>query len=293
MARVLSPPVRRIGMAIFVAAHGLFDYAAPQIVYRFRLGEGAPFAAALLFGIFLGQLSLVTSYEVSGAGRPFDRAWKAWLLALFAWYLATAGILATRDSFEIGAMELFMAVVVTTSCLVLAVGHWIARWCGRGRWCVAGESSAIDDSRLRQFSVRDLLTWTAIVATVCVVGTSRIGRALWTNGWYVSLDDAGKVSVGVGTCAALALCVGLPVQWVVLDDCAGERRRFVWGGIACGVVAGVMAIEMLCIGLIGPASLELLVGTLGVLLGAVACIATSSLALRAMGYRTRPTRTAQ
>lgn len=293
MASVVSPPARRIGMAILIAAHGLFDYAAPQIVYRFRLGEGAPFAAALLFGIFLGQLSLVTCYEVGGAGRPFDRAWKAWLLALFAWYLATAGILATRDSFEIGAMELFMAVVVTTACLVLAVGHWIARWCGRGRWIVAGESSAIDDSRLRQFSVRDLLTWTAVVATVCVVGTSRIGRALWTNGWYVSLDDAGKVSAGVGTCAALALCVSLPVQWVVLDERAGERRRFVWSGIACGVVAGVMAIEMLFIGLTGPASLQLLVGTLGVLLGAAACIATSSLALRAMGYRTRPSRTAQ
>jgi hypothetical protein len=269
---------RGVILVLAVALHLAGDLVAVPIVYRWKLGEwSGGFAALVLFGSLLGQLSMLAAYWAWGCGHWVDRLIKSCFLVVLVWYLVTVGIVSTEDSFEIGSIEQFLALIIAPSFLFLSMAFWLTRVFGRARFRLVSDGELLADASVTRFRVSHLFIWTAAVAVLCLVFQTRIGREVWPSQWSMSNDWYMIVSLmaaWAGLCAVLAI----PGVWVCLSPARVARRLLfltAYGAIVTAIACAVVYASW------GSPAIVLAGFALGVTCEAVAC----RLVLRLAGYR--------
>jgi hypothetical protein len=276
----MSPLSRRILLTIVVSLHLIVDLAAIPIAYRMQAGDGSGFALGVLFGVLLGQLSLLAAYLAWGLGHWIDRAVKAGFLLVLVWYAISAGAVSTGDSFEVSSIEQLLAMVVGLSFVFVAIPFWSLRpLVRRRRQLVAGGPSLAVATGLR-FRVVHLLKWTTAAAVVCAILATRIGREVWGSDWSMSSGDWMTISLWMSLSAGISVLVAIPAMWACLGERSAARRLAAVGVFAGALVATEWAILH---SLTGDDRMGVLVASLklGVLCDVVPC----ALLLRICGYR--------
>jgi len=271
---------RRIMVMFAVSLHLIGDLAAVPVAYRLKSGDGSGFGLAVLFGLLLGQISLVAAYLAWGTDHWVARWAKSCLLALLAWYVITVGAVSTGDSFEVSSIERLLAIVVATLSLFMSIPYWAIRALCRSRFEVLPDDQLSAGLSKPQFRVRDLLSWTAAAAVVFGILCSRIGRETWVSKWSISSGDLAGISMWMSAFAVLCVLVAIPTAWACLGKHKLRLRPVGVGIYAAIVVASEWAV------LYGVAGDERpRIAMVGLNLGILCEVIFCSLLLRICGYR--------
>lgn len=262
-----------------VSLHLIGDLAAVPVAYRVPFGDRPEFGI-VLFGLLLGQMSLVAAYLAWGTDPWVARWARSCLLVLLAWYAITVGAVSTGDSFEVSSIEQLLAIVVAALFLFLSAAHWAIRALFRCRFEVVSDDQPLGGPFKPQFRIRDLLSWTAAAAVVFGMLRSGIGREIGVGKWSISSGDLAGISLWMSAYAAACAVIAIPCAW----GCLGKHNltlRLLGVGL---YVATVVACEWAVLYALGGDE-RLYIAMLGMNCGVLTEVVSCSLLLRVCGYR--------
>lgn len=277
----MSPLQRRVILTLVVALHLIGDLAAVPVIHRWKLGDGSGFAWGLLFGIVVGQLSILAAWWAWGPGHWLDRTFKTGFLAVLVWFALAVGAESTGDSFEVSSIEQLSALVIGVSFPSLFIAHWVVRAFDRRRISLAENGGMQEVAFGPRFRVAHLLTWMTAVAVLCAIVQSPIGRELWTGQRSKSANELSIVATLLVLWAGLCAMMSIPTVWLCLGrgEASGTRRLLPY-------LIHTVAVVTLCLAIAATiAGGVLIVIAAGVPLGMIGEVVACGLVLRACGYR--------
>lgn len=220
----MSPLARRTLLTSAIVLHLLADLAAIPLIYRLKIEDLAPFILGTLFGMLLGQISLLAAWLAWGRGHWLGRLCKCGLAVVLLWFCVTAGAKSTGDSFEIGSIEQLFAIVIGQVFVFVTLPYLALRGICRTRFTTLSDDQTAAAPSASQFGIRDLLIWTTAAAIGLAVLSTSLGRELWGRTWSVSGGEFVMFSLWMLIWAALTAIVAVPAAWACLGQCPPARR---------------------------------------------------------------------
>jgi hypothetical protein len=276
----MSPVPRRILLTFLLSLHLIGNLAAIPIAHSIQAGDGSGFTLFALYGVLLGQMSILAAYSAWGLGHWVVRLLKSSFVVVMVWYAITVGAVSTGDSFEVSSIEQLLAIVVALSFLFVSIPHWAIQAFGRHRFQLVGSGQVMADSPKPRFRIVHLLKWTTAAAIVCAIFQSRIGREVWGSEWSVSSGDWWMICLWLSLFATLSVLLAMPAAWACLSE--GRPAARLVGVVIYAAVVAASEWTILC-WVTGENRLGVFVAGLniGVLCEVVSC----ALLLRIAGFR--------
>lgn len=276
--RAMSPPARQILLLLAVSLQLNFDLAVIPVSYA--LSKGSEFPVILLSGFLLGQISVLAQYLAWGTERSVFRGLKSCSLVILIWAAITLGTLSCQDSFEIGSIEAFLAVVVVASCLFVSIPYWGIRAICRLRLEALPFDPRTALAPWPHSRLLERFTWSAVATLLVVVLQSKITREVWK---HLNRDSGGDwigLSLWITLWATLCALLAIPAAWAWLNtsEFARRIRRF---GIYAVILVGAECAVIHAFGFHLRGSLWMIILNLGILSEVIAW----AVFLRFCGYR--------
>ena len=275
----LSLPARQIVLLCAVALQINFDLVAIPACYVLNKRVASEFPAIMMFGFILGQTSVLTQYLAWGTDRLLVRWLKSCSILILMWAAVTVGALSCEDSFEIGSIETFLAIVVAGSFCFISIPYWAIWTVRRSRL----ELVPIDPRYSASWPYSHMLsslTWGTVTAMLFVILSSKITREAWKHLNLLSGGDWVAISLWMSLWSLICVMLAIPTAWVCLHKCYSAQRV---GRIA---VYAVLLVAIECTGIYAlgihiRGGLWMIVLNLGI----VSQVIVWSVLLRFCGYR--------
>lgn len=245
----MNPVVRQIVLTFAVIAQLNFDLIIIPVLYACRrfawLIEPIGWS---LFGFLFAQLTIVVAYCFWGADHWIRRTLKSLFVLIATWYFIAVGAVSTENSFEIGSLEMFAAMLVWLPIPAVGIAFCVMR-IGSG-YLIGIEPNEDQTEGLfagskQRSSLFEYLIWAAMIITVVLMLTSQVATKMLHPRGSISYQGVGLFGLFMIAWAVACLIFVIPLTWAVLSRPLWPRRIL----YVLLSVAAVIGLELIAVNL--------------------------------------------